>query len=37
MGRLGAPEEVARAVLMVIANPLVTGQTIGVNGGVRLD
>lgn len=34
VGRLGAPEEVARAVLMVIDNPYITGQTIGVNGGV---
>lgn len=37
VGRLGAPEEIAQAVVMVIGNPFLTGQTIGVNGGVRLD
>ncbi len=36
VGRLGAPEEVAQVVLMVIANAFLTGQTIGVNGGVLL-
>lgn len=36
IGRLGAPEEVAQAVLMVIGNPYITGQTIAVNGGVLL-
>lgn len=33
-GRFGTPEEVAQAVLMVIANPYFVGQTIPVNGGV---
>ncbi len=37
VGRLGTPEEVAQAVLMVVGNAFITGQTIGVNGGVRLD
>ena len=37
VGRLGSPEEVAQAVLMVIANPYITGQTIGVNGGIVLN
>jgi hypothetical protein len=33
----GFPErEVALAVLMVIANPFITGQTIGLNGGMLL-
>ncbi len=36
VGRLGAPEEVAQVVLMVIGNAFLTGQTIGVNGGVLL-
>ena len=36
LGRLGTPEEVAQSVLMVIDNPFITGQTIGVNGGVVL-
>lgn len=37
MGRFGAPAEVAQAVLMVIANPFITGQTIPVNGGLLFD
>lgn len=34
VGRFGTPDEVAQAVLMVIANPFITGQTIPVNGGI---
>jgi len=34
LGRLGLPEEVAQAVLMVIGNAYMTGQTIQVNGGM---
>ena len=34
MGRLGTPEEVAQAVLMVAGNAYMTGQTIPVNGGM---
>jgi 3-oxoacyl-[acyl-carrier protein] reductase len=34
LGRLGTGEEVASAVLMVIANPYMTGQTVPVNGGM---
>jgi NAD(P)-dependent dehydrogenase (short-subunit alcohol dehydrogenase family) len=34
VGRAGKPEEVALVVLMVIANPYQTGQTIQVNGGL---
>ena len=33
LGRMGYPEEVAQAVLMVIGNPYMTGQTIQLNGG----
>jgi 3-oxoacyl-[acyl-carrier protein] reductase len=33
LGRMGRPEEVAQAVLMVIGNPYMTGQTIQLNGG----
>jgi len=33
VGRLGLPGEVAQAVLMVIGNAYMTGQTIAVNGG----
>jgi len=35
LGRLGRPEEVAQAVLMVIGNAYMTGQTIQVNGGTH--
>lgn len=34
VGRLGEVDEVAQAVLMVVGNAFVTGQTIPVNGGV---
>jgi 3-oxoacyl-[acyl-carrier protein] reductase len=33
-GRLGTPEEVAQAVVMVIGNDYMTGQTILLNGGM---
>jgi 3-oxoacyl-[acyl-carrier protein] reductase len=35
LGRLGRPEEVAQAVLMVVGNAYMTGQTIQVNGGMQ--
>jgi 3-oxoacyl-[acyl-carrier protein] reductase len=35
MGRLGVPDEVAQAVLMVVGNGYMTGQTIPVNGGMQ--
>ena len=35
LGRLGTPQEVAQAVLAVIANPYMTGQTVAVNGGLH--
>ncbi|MEM5331668.1 SDR family NAD(P)-dependent oxidoreductase [Paraburkholderia sp. JHI2823] len=34
VGRLGAAEEVAQIVMMVVGNGFVTGQTIAVNGGL---
>jgi 3-oxoacyl-[acyl-carrier protein] reductase len=34
LGRLGHPEEVAQAVLMVLGNDYMTGQTIVLNGGM---
>jgi 3-oxoacyl-[acyl-carrier protein] reductase len=34
LGRLGQPEEVAQAVLMVLGNNYMTGQTIVLNGGM---
>ena len=36
VGRLGTTEEVVQVVMMVIGNPYLTGQTIGVNGGLLL-
>ena len=35
VGRMGAVEEVAQAVLFVVANGYVTGETIQVNGGLQ--
>ena len=37
LGRLGLPEEVAQAVLMVIGNAYMTGQTVQVNGGLHFN
>ena len=37
LGRLGTAEEVAAAVLMVIANAYMTGQTVPVNGGLHFN
>ena len=37
LGRLGLPHEVAQAVLMVVANAYMTGQTIQVNGGLHFN
>jgi 3-oxoacyl-[acyl-carrier protein] reductase len=34
LGRMGQPEEVAQAVLMVVGNDYMTGQTILLNGGM---
>lgn len=34
LGRLGTPNEVAKAVLFFAENPYVTGQVLGVNGGI---
>lgn len=34
LGRLGTPNEVAKAVLFFAENSYVTGQTLGVNGGI---
>ena len=35
LGRMGYPEEVAQAVLMVIGNAYMTGQTVQLNGGTN--
>ena len=34
LGRLGQPHEVAQAVLMVLGNDYMTGQTVLLNGGM---
>jgi 3-oxoacyl-[acyl-carrier protein] reductase len=35
VGRLGTPEEIAQAVLFVMANAYMTGQTVQLNGGLH--
>ena len=35
LGRMGQPEEVAQAVLMLLGNDYMTGQTIMLNGGMN--
>jgi NAD(P)-dependent dehydrogenase (short-subunit alcohol dehydrogenase family) len=36
LGRVGQPEEVASAILLLMTNPYMTGSTIDVDGGVLL-
>lgn len=35
-GRIGAPEDVAQAILLAAANPFITGATLDVDGGAHL-
>jgi 3-oxoacyl-[acyl-carrier protein] reductase len=37
LGRLGQPEEVSKAVMMLIDNPYMTGQTIAMSGGMAFN
>ena len=37
LGRLGRPEEVATAVMMLIENPYMTGQTVAMSGGMAFN
>jgi 3-oxoacyl-[acyl-carrier protein] reductase len=37
VGRKGMPEEVAQVVVMVAANPYMTGQTVQLNGGLHFN
>jgi 3-oxoacyl-[acyl-carrier protein] reductase len=34
MGRVGRPEEIAQAVIMIVSNGYMTGQTVQLNGGL---
>jgi len=35
IGRMATPDEIAQVVVMVVANPYMTGQTVPVNGGAH--
>jgi 3-oxoacyl-[acyl-carrier protein] reductase len=37
MGRFGKPGEVAQAVMLLIANPYMTGQTVAMSGGMAFN
>jgi 3-oxoacyl-[acyl-carrier protein] reductase len=37
IGRIGQPDEVAQATLMVLGNAYMTGQTVHLNGGMSFD
>jgi 3-oxoacyl-[acyl-carrier protein] reductase len=37
LGRFGTPEEVAKAVMLLIDNPYMTGQTIAMSGGMAFN
>jgi 3-oxoacyl-[acyl-carrier protein] reductase len=37
LGRLGRPEEVSKAVMLLIDNPYMTGQTIAMSGGMAFN
>jgi 3-oxoacyl-[acyl-carrier protein] reductase len=37
LGRMGKPEEVATAVMMLIGNPYMTGQTVAMSGGMAFN
>jgi 3-oxoacyl-[acyl-carrier protein] reductase len=37
IGRFGTAEEVAQAVLLLVNNPYMTGQTIAMSGGMAFN
>jgi 3-oxoacyl-[acyl-carrier protein] reductase len=37
VGRFGKPEEVAQAVMMLLGNPYMTGQTVAMSGGMAFN
>jgi 3-oxoacyl-[acyl-carrier protein] reductase len=36
LGRVGRPEEVAQAMLFLLSSSYITGQVLGVNGGIYI-
>ena len=36
VGRIGAPEDIAQAVLLAATNPFLTGATLDIDGGAHL-
>jgi 3-oxoacyl-[acyl-carrier protein] reductase len=37
LGRFGTPEEVAQAVMLLVANEYMTGQTVAMSGGMSFN
>ena len=37
LGRFGTADEVAKAVMMLVDNPYMTGQTIAMSGGMSFN
>jgi 3-oxoacyl-[acyl-carrier protein] reductase len=37
LGRFGTSEEVAQAVMMLLGNPYMTGQTVAMSGGMAFN
>jgi 3-oxoacyl-[acyl-carrier protein] reductase len=37
LGRFGTPDEVASAVMMLLDNPYMTGQTLAMSGGMAFN
>jgi 3-oxoacyl-[acyl-carrier protein] reductase len=37
MGRFGTSDEVAQAVMMLLDNPYMTGQTVAMSGGMAFN
>ena len=37
LGRFGKADEVARAVMMLVDNPYMTGQTVAMSGGMTFN
>jgi 3-oxoacyl-[acyl-carrier protein] reductase len=37
LGRFGTADEVAKAVIMLVDNPYMTGQTVAMSGGMSFN